>query len=189
MKSEVANKWVRFGLHALAIFFVILVPVFVYDFFADSSYQKYDLLTSGAITYPAYTAYWITKLGTAKLKPILLLLAFASAVAFIIGADGVAIVLLVSLLAGWGIVWFATRPNLSFPRAVVRGGILLLTLCMAVIFINVLGMKYNFMGGGYYGLPVFGILVALGILCSGLLILLVATVRHFSNRRKPAAKH
>jgi hypothetical protein len=60
------------GLHLLVILAVTVVPVIVYNWVDGSDFRRVEgLAFVGALTYPAYLAYWIAQLKSARIKFVL----------------------------------------------------------------------------------------------------------------------
>ena len=79
----------KIALHLLLVIAVTVIPPVVYDLIAKHVSGNSPWLFAGALTYPLYLGWWITRICHPRLRTILLhLLAFATLVsAFVLTLD------------------------------------------------------------------------------------------------------
>ena len=154
------NTWPRIAgriaIHVLIVFFVMLIPPLLYDAVSKSSYQGNEaLLFAGGLTYPAYLAYWITRLKSGRAKFILLhLLAILTVMFLVLAGSGrtmpdalLFLPLILTLLPLAPALWAGLRHNQRLLKTSLLSVLASLPICLVLSALLLYGMGMSAMSG------------------------------------------
>ena len=95
---------------------------------------------------------------------------------------GMAIALLIGVLVNGVCFWLANQYGRTFSRKIWTGVFILLCSSVAVVLVDAWGLQSHIWGGGYYGFPVFGFMIAISIISIGVFVVLGVAIYHFMHQ-------